>query len=103
MFEYQFTLDRGNPNFESNEVINNMLIQARFAMLNNWLEYRGWVFLREVQEQFCIPMTKTGVFAGWRCGCITYDVKHVYENDKLVETIVTTIVDEENILDVLED
>lgn len=65
MFEYKIIFDEFNPNYEKNRAYNEMFLRSQFYYLNDMLQTRGYVFLRDVLELIGAPMCRKAVTAGW--------------------------------------
>lgn len=104
MFEYRIGLDGNNPNFDKNVVYTNMSIHAKINYLNDLLYVREYVFLRDIQEIFDVPITKSGIISGWKKGdVITFNKCDIWEENQLGAVIITLQVPHEDIMDIFKD
>lgn len=65
MFEYKIIFDEFNPNYDTCRKYNKMYLNSQFCYLNDLLNTRGYVFLRDVLEAIHAPMCRKAITAGW--------------------------------------
>ena len=63
--QYERRFDSSCPAWENNKEYNIIYLRLQEGYFNDLLHHRGYLFLRDVYEGLCMPISKESCLAGW--------------------------------------
>lgn len=88
--KYARIFDENNLNYTREPIFNYEFIKHKETFFNNILNFRGYVFLRDVYYDLGFGVTKESIVAGWvkdgelTDGDIRFDIIHVEGKEQLM-------------------
>ena len=76
--QYERRFDSSCPAWENNKEYNIIYLRLQEGYFNDLLHHRGYLFLRDVYEGLCMPISKESCLAGWICNKDEYNFVEFY-------------------------
>lgn len=63
--EFEIVYDNKSHMWEADNRFNTLMVKTQLSYLTDKFRAKGFLFVREIYEQFAIPFTKESIVAGW--------------------------------------